>query len=104
MSPLKSAVHSSRPRRRVVIDRLTRPCTVLAFHFSHAGGAPRFVKSGALCVCVLKTARSICVEKFEALQQLGRFTLRDEGRTIGIGKVLRLGIARKPGAASGGGN
>ena len=58
------------------------------------GPAPRFVKSGALCVCVLKTARSICVEKFDALQQLGRFTLRDEGRTIGIGKVLRLGVPR----------
>ena len=49
---------------------------------------------GALCVCVLKTTRTICVEKFENLQQLGRFTLRDEGRTIGIGKVLRLGIPK----------
>ena len=58
------------------------------------GGPPRFVKSGALCVCVLKTTRSVCVEKFENMQQLGRFTLRDEGRTIGIGKVLRLGIPK----------
>lgn len=58
------------------------------------GPPPRFVKSGALCVCVLKTTRTICVEKFENLQQLGRFTLRDEGRTIGIGKVLRLGIPK----------
>jgi peptide chain release factor subunit 3 len=65
------------------------------------GGAPRFVKSGALCVCVFKAARSICVEKFDVLQQLGRFTLRDEGRTIGIGKVLRLGIPRAKGAAGG---
>jgi len=62
------------------------------------GEAPRFVKSGSLCVCVLKTNRSICVEKFEVLQQMGRFTLRDEGRTIGIGKILRLGIPRKQGA------
>lgn len=62
------------------------------------GGPPRFVKSGALCVCVLKTVRTVCVEKFENMQQLGRFTLRDEGRTIGIGKVLRLGI---PKAATG---
>ena len=36
----------------------------------------------------------MCIDKFENLQQLGRFTLRDEGRTIGIGKVLRLGIPR----------
>ncbi len=69
------------------------------------GGAPRFVKSGALCVCILKTTRSICVEKFETMQQMGRFTLRDEGRTIGIGKVLRLGIPKgaKAGAGGGGG-
>jgi peptide chain release factor subunit 3 len=69
------------------------------------GGAPRFVKSGALCVAVLKVARSICVEKFDVLQQMGRFTLRDEGRTLGIGKVLRLGVPRAPaakGAAAGG--
>ncbi len=70
------------------------------------GGPARFVKSGALCVCILKTTRSICVEKFETMQQLGRFTLRDEGRTIGIGKVLRLGIpkgAAKPTSGSGAG-
>ncbi len=75
------------------------------------GGAPRFVKSGALCVCVLKATRTICVEKFETLQQMGRFTLRDEGRTLGIGKVLRLGLsqeqakaaAAQSAAASGGG-
>ncbi len=58
------------------------------------GPPPRYVKSGALCVAVLKVARSICVEKFEVLQQMGRFTLRDEGRTLGIGKVLRLGVPR----------
>lgn len=59
------------------------------------GGPPRFVKSGALCVAVLKTTRSICLEKFDVAQQLGRFTLRDEGRTIGIGKVLRIGVPKK---------
>lgn len=58
------------------------------------GPAPRFVKSGALCVCVLKTTRSIALDKFDTTQQLGRFTLRDEGRTIGIGKVLRIGVPR----------
>jgi len=30
------------------------------------------------------------VETFKDVPQLGRFTLRDEGRTIAIGKVLRL--------------
>jgi peptide chain release factor subunit 3 len=32
----------------------------------------------------------VCVEKFADYAQLGRFTLRDEGRTIAIGKVTRL--------------
>ena len=67
------------------------------------GEAPRFVKSGALCVCVLKASRSICVEKFDVLQQMGRFTLRDEGRTIGIGKILRLGVPKKAAEGGGGG-
>ena len=72
------------------------------------GPPPRYVKSGALCIAILKTARSICVEKFDVLQQMGRFTLRDEGRTLGIGKVLRLGVPRAAptkgtsGAAGGG--
>ena len=32
----------------------------------------------------------VCIETFEASPQLGRFTLRDEGKTIGIGKCLEL--------------
>jgi peptide chain release factor subunit 3 len=66
------------------------------------GGPPRFVKSGALCVAIVKVARAIPIEKFEVMQQLGRFTLRDEGRTIAIGKVLRLGVPKPKGGATGG--
>lgn len=29
------------------------------------------------------------MEKFETLPQLGRFTLRDEGRTIAVGRILK---------------
>ncbi|KAF8195924.1 eukaryotic polypeptide chain release factor 3 [Mycena galopus ATCC 62051] len=32
----------------------------------------------------------VCVERFADYPQLGRFTLRDEGRTIAIGKVTKL--------------
>ncbi len=59
------------------------------------GPAPRFVKSGALCIAIIKLTRSICLDKYDSMQQLGRFTLRDEGRTIGIGKVLRIGVPKK---------
>ena len=33
--------------------------------------------------------RAICIEKYETLQSMGRFTLRDEGKTIAIGKILK---------------
>ena len=37
--------------------------------------------------------QSICLERFEDFPQLGRFTLRDEGKSIAIGKVMSLGEA-----------
>eukprot|EP00020_Sapocribrum_chincoteaguense_P002640 CAMPEP_0170745570 /NCGR_PEP_ID=MMETSP0437-20130122/8361_1 /TAXON_ID=0 /ORGANISM="Sexangularia sp." /LENGTH=529 /DNA_ID=CAMNT_0011084293 /DNA_START=113 /DNA_END=1698 /DNA_ORIENTATION=- len=46
---------------------------------------PPFVKEGDIVRCILKVARPVCLEKFADLQQLGRFTLRDEGKTIAIG-------------------
>ncbi|KAH8162777.1 hypothetical protein CIB48_g5472 [Xylaria polymorpha] len=35
-------------------------------------------------------AGSVCVETFEDAPQLGRFTLRDQGQTIAIGKITKL--------------
>jgi len=31
----------------------------------------------------------MALEKFENIQQMGRFTLRDEGKTIAVGKVMK---------------
>lgn len=56
--------------------------------------APKFMKSGGFCIAVLETTQAVCVEKFEAMQQLGRFTLRDGTRTIAIGKILRLAVPK----------
>ncbi|KAL4853614.1 Eukaryotic peptide chain release factor GTP-binding subunit ERF3B [Chlorella vulgaris] len=50
----------------------------------------KFAKSGAMCVARISVEKAICIETFEAVPQLGRFTLRDEGKTIAIGKVLRI--------------
>lgn len=36
------------------------------------------------------TTGNICVERFEDHPQLGRFTLRDQGQTIAIGKITKL--------------
>ncbi|RYP74329.1 hypothetical protein DL769_004032 [Monosporascus sp. CRB-8-3] len=35
-------------------------------------------------------AGTVCIERFEDYPQMGRFTLRDQGQTIAIGKVLKL--------------
>jgi peptide chain release factor subunit 3 len=53
-------------------------------------GAAIFLKSGSLAVVRIKTGGIICCEKFADVPQLGRFTLRDEGKTVAIGKVLKL--------------
>ncbi|CAG0881097.1 unnamed protein product [Darwinula stevensoni] len=51
---------------------------------------PRFVKQDQIAIMRLETAGIICVETFKSVPQLGRFTLRDEGKTIAIGKVLKV--------------
>eukprot|EP00500_Bicosoecida_sp_ms1_P001980 CAMPEP_0203812658 /NCGR_PEP_ID=MMETSP0115-20131106/4271_1 /ASSEMBLY_ACC=CAM_ASM_000227 /TAXON_ID=33651 /ORGANISM="Bicosoecid sp, Strain ms1" /LENGTH=595 /DNA_ID=CAMNT_0050721509 /DNA_START=32 /DNA_END=1819 /DNA_ORIENTATION=+ len=65
---------------------------------------PMFVKSNAICTAILEVPQSICLERFADQQQLGRFTLRDEGRSIAIGKVIRLveGPRGDVGGAAGG--
>ncbi|XP_057749678.1 uncharacterized protein LOC130968431 isoform X1 [Arachis stenosperma] len=46
-----------------------------------------FVKNGAVVVCRVQVSNTICVEKFSDFPQLGRFTLRSEGKTVAVGKV-----------------
>ncbi|XP_023645410.1 eukaryotic peptide chain release factor GTP-binding subunit ERF3A isoform X4 [Capsella rubella] len=52
-----------------------------------------FVKNGAAVVCRIQVLNSICIEKFADFPQLGRFTLRTEGKTIAVGKVTELSSA-----------
>lgn len=49
-----------------------------------------FVKNGAAVICRIQVTNMICIEKFSDFQQLGRFTLRTEGKTVAIGKVTDL--------------
>ncbi|KAF5364259.1 hypothetical protein D9756_000653 [Leucocoprinus leucothites] len=51
---------------------------------------PQFAKKGQKVVALIEATAPICIEKFADYPQLGRFTLRDEGRTIAIGKVTKL--------------
>ena len=38
--------------------------------------------------CKVEMAKPIAAEKFADIQHLGRFTLRDGGKTIAFGKIL----------------
>ncbi len=57
----------------------------------------KYVKSGAVIIARITMEKPICVEQFDVVPQLGRFTLRDEGRTIAIGKVIKLPKTLKAG-------
>nr|CAB3251003.1 eukaryotic peptide chain release factor GTP-binding subunit ERF3A-like [Phallusia mammillata] len=50
----------------------------------------RFVKQDQTVIARLQTQGPVCIESFKDFAQMGRFTLRDEGRTIAIGKVLKV--------------
>jgi GH24 family phage-related lysozyme (muramidase) len=42
----------------------------------------------------MQLKNSVCMEKFDFMPSLGRFTLRDEGKTIGYGTVLKIKPAK----------
>jgi len=49
-----------------------------------------YARQGQVCVAKLAMPLNTCMETFERMAALGRLTLRDEGRTIAIGKILEL--------------
>ena len=54
---------------------------------------PGFATKGMSIIARLQViggAGSVCVERFEDYPQLGRFTLRDQGQSIAIGKITKL--------------
>lgn len=55
--------------------------------------APAFAAKGQNIIArlqVTSSAGKVCVERFEDYPQLGRFTLRDQGQTIAVGKITKL--------------
>ncbi|KAF9259486.1 hypothetical protein L218DRAFT_963518 [Marasmius fiardii PR-910] len=74
-------------------EEVTLPA--LLHYFDKATGRkskkpPQFAKRGQKIVALIETTAPVCVEKFADYPQLGRFTLRDEGRTVAIGKITKL--------------
>lgn len=49
-----------------------------------------FGRSGSRFIARVRTRNPICVEAFKDVPQLGRFTLRDENKTIGLGRVTKI--------------
>ena len=51
---------------------------------------PKFVK-GKDCVMVrMQVQNPICVEEYKVFDRMGRFMLRDEGKTIAVGVITKL--------------
>lgn len=49
-----------------------------------------YAKKGQMCVAILGMELGTCMEAFDKMPAMGRLTLRDEGRTIAIGKILEV--------------
>ncbi|WEW58694.1 translation termination factor GTPase eRF3 [Emydomyces testavorans] len=63
---------------------------------------PPFASKGQTIIARLEViggAGAVCVERFEDYNQLGRFTLRDQGQTIAIGMITKL-ITDTPGSTA----
>jgi peptide chain release factor subunit 3 len=52
-----------------------------------------YARQGQQCVAILKMGLTTCMETFANLPSMGRFTIRDEGKTIAIGKIMQLASA-----------
>ncbi|KAK3815024.1 MAG: P-loop containing nucleoside triphosphate hydrolase protein [Benniella sp.] len=51
---------------------------------------PRYLKKGQQGIVTIETEGLICAEAVASLPQMGRFTLRHEGKTVAIGKITKL--------------
>ncbi|PAV77788.1 hypothetical protein WR25_10985 [Diploscapter pachys] len=52
----------------------------------------RFVRQDEKCIMRMECAEPFCMEAFKDFPVMGRFTLRDEGKTIAIGKMLKMDL------------
>ena len=89
------AIFSAGYKSVLHIHSLTEECEVLQLEYvldkkTKEKKRCKFAKSNAALSCRITVDKGICVETFDKNPQMGRFTLRDEGKTIAIGKVTRL--------------
>ncbi|MEM2229036.1 MAG: translation elongation factor EF-1 subunit alpha [Ignisphaera sp.] len=55
---------------------------------------PPFIKQGDIAIVRFKPIKPMVIEKYSEFPQLGRFALRDMGKTIGIGIVMDIKPAK----------
>ncbi|AEB94152.1 MAG: translation elongation factor EF-1 subunit alpha [Metallosphaera sp.] len=48
---------------------------------------PQFIKQGESAIVKFKPIKPLCVEKFSDFPPLGRFAMRDMGKTVGVGVI-----------------
>jgi peptide chain release factor subunit 3 len=49
-----------------------------------------FARQGQQCIAILTMPISTCMESYATLPSMGRLTIRDEGKSVAIGKILEL--------------
>lgn len=52
--------------------------------------APPFVKGGETVLARMETTQAICATSFKTFPKMGRFILRDEGKTIAVGVITKV--------------
>lgn len=79
------------------VNNVTTPCEIEALlHMvqkktgKYSRKPPTYIKKGSAAIVRIKVGTHIALENFDDYSDLGRFTLRDEGKTIAIGKVLEV--------------
>ncbi|KAJ2169271.1 translation termination factor GTPase eRF3 [Coemansia sp. RSA 353] len=86
-SGYKSVLHVHTATEEVILSKLLHKVNAKN---QRSRAPPPFIKQNEKCIVRIQTTKPICVERFEDFPQLGRFTLRDEGKTIAVGKILKL--------------
>ena len=49
---------------------------------------PQFLKQGDVAIVKFKPIKQLCVEKYSEFPPLGRFAMRDMGKTVGVGIIV----------------
>jgi peptide chain release factor subunit 3 len=84
----RSVLHAHVATEECEIVELSESCPISKMEEKEKN--PMFVLEKSLLWCTILLARPTALDVFTEVQQLGRFTLRLEDKTVGIGKITEL--------------